>query len=66
MNLRPRTQGLIAGLIVGILGLFFGWWFLLIIALGLGGYLIGLYIESGSNEEIKRKFRELTSLLFKK
>lgn len=47
MQISPRLIGLIAGLLAGLLLVLAGWRVVLIlIAFAVGGYLVGLFLES--------------------
>jgi len=64
-RISPRILGAIAGLIISILILWprAGWRLLVVAVIILIGYIVGYYLESG--REVREKFREIISLLFR-
>lgn len=64
-KISAKIWGSIAGITLGVLILWpnVGWRLIVILIITLIGYNIGGCVESG--EEIKKKFRELFSLLFR-
>ncbi len=64
MDLKPRTVGAIIGFALSLLFIIFNWKVVIsLTGLSLAGYILGLYLESG--QEIRKKFKELFSLLFR-
>lgn len=64
MDLKPRMIGALIGFALSLLFIIFNWKVVISLAgLSLAGYIIGLYLESG--REIRDKFKELFSLLFR-
>lgn len=60
----PRLIGLLVGLLIGILLVVVGWRIVLILlAFSVGGYLVGLSLESGS--ALAAKLRRLYVRLFR-
>ena len=60
--ISPRNIGAVAGLIAGILFLVLLWWQVLaLLAAILGGYLVGVYLESreDANERLRAFFKRL-------
>jgi len=64
-RISPRIWGAIGGFIVSILILWpsAGWRLLVVATIVLIGYNVGYYLEAG--KEVREKFRELISLLFR-
>ena len=61
---KPRFIGAAIGFVLSLIFIVFNWKIMISVAgLSLAGYLIGIYFES--RREIKEKFRELISLLFR-
>jgi len=63
MQISPRLIGVIAGLLAGLLLVLAGWRVaLILIAFAVGGYLVGLYLES--RNDLHARLRRLYSRLF--
>lgn len=64
MDLKPRILGALIGFGLSLLFIIFNWKVVIsLTGLSLAGYILGLYLESG--QEIRKKFKELFSLLFR-
>ena len=64
MQMNPRLIGVIAGLVAGLLLVLAGWRVVLIlIAFAVGGYFVGMYLESRNG--LYARLRRLYSRLFR-